>query len=176
MSSATFTCTDITFSQATKTASAVTPYWSIKGLGKQSEGAGSKSSRRIENLTILQVNTYFGDISDIYFSRVSVSKFFWLPIKFLFSFIKLEYSYKDTTDSYPSHHWKFAQLKFNFIKMNHQQVENIFQAARWRLKYYSTKTRTMIIPSLSHDNYHVSCVWLLLLVVYNCWSQHQKGA
>ena len=52
----------------------VTPYWSIKGLGEQSAGAGSWSSRRIAGLTILQAITYFGDISDI-FQTVSVSKF-----------------------------------------------------------------------------------------------------
>ena len=60
----------------------VTPYWSIKGLGEQSAGAGSESSRRIAGLTILQAITYFGDISDI-FQSVSVSK--------------LVYSYKDST-------------------------------------------------------------------------------
>ena len=46
----------------------------------------SYSSRRIASLAILQANTYFGDISDIFQSRFGF-EVFWLPIKFLFSFI-----------------------------------------------------------------------------------------
>ena len=68
----------------------------------------------------MQANTYFGDISDIFQSRFGFEDF-WLQIKFLFSFIKLEYSYKDSTTGAVDR-IKFQTLKSDFFPIKERFV------------------------------------------------------